>query len=169
MVLEFISLITWTWRSLFWKIINYEFNFKKCLLNYSYYLFHLVWILLVSSFFFEISFNLNCQIYWHRFVHSIPLLYCWCLRVCNYMFFCVPGINNLCLLFLFVILARVLSVLLFWRTSFSFHWFYYNFFSFQFYLFLVFIIYFLLFTLVCLTLLVSNNEKLDHWFEPFLL
>lgn len=116
-------------------------------------------------------FFLQCHIYEHIVVCSIPLFSFNSCTIRNDISYFIPDTGDMCSIF--VSLARGLSNLLlffFWRTNFLFSWaFFFSvmFSYFQFY-FLLFIISFLLLALGLLCFLVSGGNNLNY-ITPFLI
>lgn len=80
-LVEFTSDTLWAWCSLFWKVIVCWFNF---LIDIDLFRLFITSFMSFGECFFQgiDPFHVGCQICGHRFVHNVPLLFC----------FNVPGI-----------------------------------------------------------------------------
>ena len=81
-----------------WRFHLGEYYVHWWLSDYSNDLFHVECFVVDSVFRGTGPFHLNCQIYVCRIVCSIPLLFCWCLRVYGEILCFICNTDSLCLL-----------------------------------------------------------------------
>ena len=109
-----------------WRFHLGEYYVHWWLSDYSNDLFHVECFVVDSVFRGTGPFHLNCQIYVCRIVCSIPLLFCWCLRVYGEILCFICNTDSLCLLPVFFRSALAGSCSNFidlFKAPALFHWF----------------------------------------------